>query len=1321
MAAKASKGKWGALKEHLTSSPPDRDAHLEANLENSVPELCIRLLQVPTVVNYSGVRRRLEGSDQEWMVQFLELNGLDLLMEALERLSGRGCARIADALLQLTCVACVKAVMNSSAGLHFILDNEGYVRTLSQALDTSNTMVKMQVFELLAALTLFNPQGHHLAMDALEHYKSVNMQQYRFSVIMNELHATDNVPYMVVLMSVVNVIIFGVEDLRKRDKLRKEFIGSGGGHVEPSCAIICLPGLQLLQLLPKLRETEDVDLNIQCEAFEDTMAEDEEEMERVYGGIDMSSHQEVFTTLFTKLSSSPASVQLLSILQALLLVGPEQSEVWLALEALADRATLLAQDPDVDSTKRLMERLVSSKGQQGPPKVKTTDRGVQIDRSICPSGLSEVLIKESTTPVATSPPPHPHLPPPLPSMRTFVPPLPGISGMPPPGLPPPPPPLPQMGHGGPPPLPQMGHGGLPQMGHGGPPPPPPLPGMMGPPPPPPLPGMMGPPPPPPLPGMMGPPPPPPLPGMMGPPHPPPLPGMMGPPHPPPLPGMMGPPPPPPLPGMMGPPPPPPLPGMMGPPPPPPLPGMMGPPPPPPLPGMMGPPPPPPLPGMMGPPPPPPLPGMMGPPPPPPLPGMMGPPPPPPLPGMMGPPPPPPLPGMMGPPPPPPLPGMMGPPPLLGGDEIIVAQSVQMRSCYASSPKVGRCPTLRMKKLNWQKLPSRVVTDSHSMWTSVQVDSLEPDYSSIEELFCLPVTDSKAKGSTPAVKQEPKEISFIDAKKNLNLNIFLKQFKCSHKDFVAMIQKGDRSKFDVEVLKQLQKLQPEKHEIENLKSYQGEREKLAGVDQFYLQLLAVPCYALRIECMLLCEEISSVLQMMQPKVKLLDEACEGLRVSTRLPSFCMLILDVGNFLNYGSHTGNAEGFKISTLLKLTETKANKSRITLLHHILEEAEQNHDDLLNLPDDLEICEKAARVNLETLQSEASLLIKRLKESEKKVASSSVAAIKEQYLTAIQGSQEACRELEARFASIDRKKEDLAQYLCEDSSRLSLEDLFSTLHSFRGLFIKALKDNQTRREQAIKAEKRKKQLEEEDSKRPRGENRKIIRKAPPVQEGCIIDHLLSDIRKGYALRKTKHQADRTSLPSEDKKGASIQPGEQCTKLKGTSAIYAKEEVEKETSPIDLGQQSGDPVVVESGLPTDSSLQSSSPKTPAPSNLHTTTKDHIQSEDLNPGMDSSTDHQLKKSPEGKGFKAAESKVENVNRNAFSAAGDGPKSRDAETDGNRASGADGNGLEETLLSESPSTTADVDAESKHAQKRGSTKRHGKGGCKKDEPKGKKKL
>lgn len=42
---------------------------------------------------------------------------------------------------------------------------------LSAALDTSNVMVKKQVFELLAALCIYSPDGHALTLDALDHYK----------------------------------------------------------------------------------------------------------------------------------------------------------------------------------------------------------------------------------------------------------------------------------------------------------------------------------------------------------------------------------------------------------------------------------------------------------------------------------------------------------------------------------------------------------------------------------------------------------------------------------------------------------------------------------------------------------------------------------------------------------------------------------------------------------------------------------------------------------------------------------------------------------------------------------------------------------------------------------------------------------------------------------------------------------------------------------------------------------------------------------------------------------------------------------------------
>jgi len=40
------------------------------------------------------------------------------------------------------------------------------------ALDTSNMMVKKQVFELLAVLSMFSPDGYRLALDALDHYKA---------------------------------------------------------------------------------------------------------------------------------------------------------------------------------------------------------------------------------------------------------------------------------------------------------------------------------------------------------------------------------------------------------------------------------------------------------------------------------------------------------------------------------------------------------------------------------------------------------------------------------------------------------------------------------------------------------------------------------------------------------------------------------------------------------------------------------------------------------------------------------------------------------------------------------------------------------------------------------------------------------------------------------------------------------------------------------------------------------------------------------------------------------------------------------------------
>ena len=44
----------------------------------------------------------------------------------------------------------------------------------STEIESNNRLVKVQVFELLSALSVYSQEGHELALDALEHHKVAN-------------------------------------------------------------------------------------------------------------------------------------------------------------------------------------------------------------------------------------------------------------------------------------------------------------------------------------------------------------------------------------------------------------------------------------------------------------------------------------------------------------------------------------------------------------------------------------------------------------------------------------------------------------------------------------------------------------------------------------------------------------------------------------------------------------------------------------------------------------------------------------------------------------------------------------------------------------------------------------------------------------------------------------------------------------------------------------------------------------------------------------------------------------------------------------------
>lgn len=111
------------------------------SLEGADPELCITLMD--RGLNFRGLMHRLKTADQQWMEQFLALGGLTAIFDALEALARLGFSSIADALKQLECVACVKAVMNNKFGLEFIIaqPGEGFVRKLAEGAWSRSTQL----------------------------------------------------------------------------------------------------------------------------------------------------------------------------------------------------------------------------------------------------------------------------------------------------------------------------------------------------------------------------------------------------------------------------------------------------------------------------------------------------------------------------------------------------------------------------------------------------------------------------------------------------------------------------------------------------------------------------------------------------------------------------------------------------------------------------------------------------------------------------------------------------------------------------------------------------------------------------------------------------------------------------------------------------------------------------------------------------------------------------------------------------------------------------------------------------------------------------
>ncbi|XP_071958925.1 uncharacterized protein [Antedon mediterranea] len=314
-------------------------------------------------------------------------------------------------------------------------------------------------------------------------------------------------------------------------------------------------------------------------------------------------------------------------------------------------------------------------------------------------------------------------------------------------------------------------------------------------------------------------------------------------------------------------------------------------------------------------------------------------------------------------PPPPLPSHGAVPPPPPPPPPAVALALQQKFTVKSNVK--------MRPFHWNKTPVPMVCNS--VWKDTRDVTCKLDLVKLEAIF------GSQDGKTPVVLQNPikKKIkTLLDPKLAQNLGIFLSGFKIDINDIrnrLVILYECDGG-LSPEHISALRRFQPTTEDKEMYKAYDGIPTELEATDRFMMLMCEIPNIRIRLDLLSTVNEFPVQYEDLAPTIENVIEACKELYSNQRFIAVLEYILATGNFVNSTTGKGQALGFRLSALTKLTECRSKDKNYTLLKFIVEQMYQQEPDLLNIMDDLQPVTKVADASIKALQAEAEIMKKDL-----------------------------------------------------------------------------------------------------------------------------------------------------------------------------------------------------------------------------------------------------------------------------------------------------------------------------------------------------------
>jgi len=159
----------------------------------------------------------------------------------------------------------------------------------------------------------------------------------------------------------------------------------------------------------------------------------------------------------------------------------------------------------------------------------------------------------------------------------------------------------------------------------------------------------------------------------------------------------------------------------------------------------------------------------------------------------------------------------------------------------------------------------------------------------------------------------------------------------------------------EELCKLMNIIPNEDELEKLSEIKPKKIK-SKTDKWFQIMSTIPELSGRLETIAFINHFSKKHQSSQDIIKVLERSEAAISENQSLKLMFALILSVCNFMNEGTAYGNAFGFKLETLEKLSDRRGSKE--SLLFYIVLVAHQKHPGALRFVHELSILSNASQI---------------------------------------------------------------------------------------------------------------------------------------------------------------------------------------------------------------------------------------------------------------------------------------------------------------------------------------------------------------------------